>query len=89
MTKKKKVMSAPRPVERQREMGIDGSKLRAAREKAGMTQLDLAVALRERGLGTTSAAISQIELGKYDTSAGLLRHLRTVLRCTADSLLLD
>lgn len=51
-------------------IGIDGTKLRKARDRSGMTQSEVAEAV-----GVQKAAISKIEVGRASPSSDLLARL--------------
>ena len=59
-----------------------GQSVRARRDELGLSQRDLA-----RAAGTTAAAISHIERGTRNPSAGLLVRIADVLQCSANDLL--
>lgn len=55
---------------------------KSAREKSGLTQRDLAVAI-----GVDQSAVSLWEIGKTQPRAKLLPRLAEILGCTVDELL--
>ena len=59
-----------------------GQALKAAREGAGITQVQLA-----RAVGTSQNAISQYENGKHAMSLWMLRNLCAALKVSADEVL--
>ena len=59
-----------------------GQALKAAREDAGITQVQLA-----RAVGTSQNAISQYENGKYAMTLWTLRNLCAALKVSADEVL--
>lgn len=58
-----------------------GERLRAAREKAGLTQVDLALAV-----GVTQMSVSAYELGRRTPSDAARMRLAEALRCRVDDL---
>ena len=63
-------------------MGLSGPKLRAARERAGLSQGELA-----KLVGTSRTLINGYENGKRQASIRRLARLATVLEVRADELL--
>lgn len=67
---------------------ICGPKIREARKKRGMAQVDLSAALEEEhGLDINQSKVSKIELRKRTVSDSELKALAEVLGVTADFLL--
>lgn len=64
------------------ETGIDGARLAAAREKAGMSQQDLAALI-----GYTYGNISKLERGLMGCRTNVMRRFAIALRVTADHLM--
>ena len=62
--------------------GINGQRLKEARNRAGMTAADVAAML-----GITRAQFSNIELGKSDTTTANLSEICFLLNVSADYLL--
>lgn len=58
--------------------------VKSAREKRGMTQRDLAIAI-----GVDQSAVSLWEVGKTQPRAKLLPKLAKILDCSVDELLID
>ena len=63
-------------------MGLSGPKLRAARERAGLTQGELA-----KKVGTSRTLVNGYENGHRQASLGRLIHLASVLGVRTDDLL--
>jgi len=65
-----------------RPLGVDGARVRAAREAAGLTQMALAILAEVDG-----ANVSAIETGRRDASSRKVAALARALNVSADYLL--
>ncbi len=64
-----------------------GQRIRLLREKAGLTQEQLAARLQVRGCDVTRSALAKIEVGQRHIYAVEIRCLREALETTYDALL--
>jgi len=75
---RKPARKAPQPAP----LGLDGARVRTARERAGMTQMDLAYAI-----GADGGNVSAIETGRRDAQSTKVAALARALNVSADWLL--